>query len=1093
MQDITIIVSEAGTAAARTFSCKIHVDGDIQAERVLTPVQAAQVQEMASQYFILMQRSGQKESAKDYLSILHKGIYHLFFEGFGLDWESGILPGTRLTVRSSIPEVLQLPWELLFHFLDDSGKLKDTSVVRQSMQKSPSLEKPDPSSGPLRLLFLAADPQDYDEDERLFLEDAAGIDMEIAICEGATIEELRDAAERFRPHLLHLSVQAKMSGKRASLSLESLKAKTNGDVLFGADDLVLALQGLGLFGVILSGRQREPAAALHLLCQRISEAIPLAVAWDSDATCIRPFYKSLADGLSMEEAIREYIKESSSSNSSYGSSSDSSSDLKCKTASFPALYSAVPDLKIINPEKLRDASEDRFCLEVSALPGLNDGHSDCFVGRRKELAEILPGLRDGSIHALVLAGPDGIGKSTLAVLLCKQMASFGYSIMPLYSSRYNPITSARLLEAAAVHFAGLGKDPLANDLKDSKRPMRERMQLLTDVLKSHSITILLDGLQLDEKSGKIRDPDLAMFYLQVLRGTGKTRLIVTCSTLPADALTMPAKARKMDLLGLYEAAFVRALLNDRIVANRYRKGEISYADLAGHHHFASGFPKRLALTRRAVSLGDFFAGGDALTKLASVLASASSQALSCSSVYRIAVNLDGIAVASGIARKKAEAAAVQWKDLSLAHETGGLWSVPFEIQQSLQALMSPRELNDANRRAAGYLRDLAEAGRASELGLSRYDLLMEARGHYLDAGDLDAAASVTARISGYLRRHGYHQELIRLNQEILDRQPQYASSIAWIAQSLLDLGEHRKAVEWYSRAIQISSDPSFYHGLGLALLEGAKIDPAKEALEKAVDAYRAAGDHSGEAASLGILAEIDLKKDDQSAAISKLEMIMEIMKLLGDLQGEAAVLQEAARLEMASSKHDSARTRIVRSLELLKEAKDERGASFALFNLASLDLEKGDFTKAAEEFKEALPKFRETGDLAAVAAILHSLGIIHSQAGEKEEAARSFTEALSINQSLADRAAEAGAFFQLGALAVQQNRMDEGLRLMAIAAIVLRSIKSEEVKNVEPIVERLASQLNYSQEQFMVMVQDVLKSYATDRGRGMVEKVWKKQ
>ena len=99
------------------------------------------------------------------------------------------------------------------------------------------------------------------------------------------------------------------------------------------------------------------------------------------------------------------------------------------------------------------------------------------------------------------------------------------------------------------------------------------------------------------------------------------------------------------------------------------------------------------------------------------------------------------------------------------------------------------------------------------------------------------------------------------------------------------------------------------------------------------------------------------------------------------------------------------------------------------------------------------------GDRAGEAAILHSLGMIHSQAGEKEKAMESFQNALRINQELADRPGEAGAFFQLGALAVQQDKMQEGLRLMALAAIVLRSIKSDDVKNVEPLVERLAAQL----------------------------------
>lgn len=96
-----------------------------------------------------------------------------------------------------------------------------------------------------------------------------------------------------------------------------------------------------------------------------------------------------------------------------------------------------------------------------------------------------------------------------------------------------------------------------------------------------------------------------------------------------------------------------------------------------------------------------------------------------------------------------------------------------------------------------------------------------------------------------------------------------------------------------------------------------------------------------------------------------------------------------------------------------------------------------------------------------------------------------FENALRIFQELADRSGEAGALFQLGAVAVQRDKIQEGLRLMAMAAIILRSIKSEEVKNVEPLVERLASQLGFTQEQFMVMVQEVLQSYVKDKGWGL--------
>ena len=601
--------------------------------------------------------------------------------------------------------------------------------------------------------------------------------------------------------------------------------------------------------------------------------------------------------------------------------------------------------------------------------------------------------------------------------------------------------------------------------------------------------MIWDGLDLDGKTGKISDPDLAEFYMLMIKGMTSGRVIITCGALPADALTLPARTWQWKLEGLGKAAFIRYLLRKEAVADRYRKGEISYAGLAKHHLAALGHPAHLAQTVKALSRGDLAVGEDPLARLTSRLGSASSHALFQAAIFSIAMSPAGLAAVSGVTEEQAAANAGEWQDLSLAYAVGKLWAVPSTLRASLLAALSPQEQRTAQKVAGDFLRDMAAAGHSSELGLSRLDVLLEARGHYLAAEDLDSAIAATARISGYLQRRGYYYELIRLNQELLDQDmPSAASPMSWIARAYLDQGEYRKAAEWYGRALQIAPDAAAQHGLGTALLHQEKYDMAGESLQKAADAFHAAGDPSGEAASLSSLAGIDMMKNENERATEKLQKIVEIMKSLGDMKGEAAALQEMARLDMSRCDYDAARQRLVKSRELLEEAGDRKGAAFALFNLASLDMEKGDFQPAGAEFAEVLPLFQEMGDRAGEAAILHSLGMIHSQAGEKEKATESFRKALQINQELADRPAEAGAFFQLGAIAVQQDKMQEGLRLMALAAIVLRSIKSDDVKNVEPLVERLAAQLNYSQEQFMGLVQEVLQSYTRDRGMGLVER-----
>ncbi len=1075
MQNITITVFEAGTAAARTFAYKIQIDGNVRVERTLTPVQTQQVLETASQYFSLQKDAG-LAGVKDYLSVLRDGLFHIFLEAGGQDLAAMIQPDARLTVASPIAEVLQLPWELL-HLSSQPGESDCFAVIRlpgiaDGLIASSTLLTP----GPLRVLFLAAEPQDYEEEEQAILKVSEGLDITLDICENGTLEELKERAESFRPHLMHLAGRAKVSGGIAVFSMQGAAGRAD---LRTAEELAAALKDSGLVGVILSGRQNENPCAIHQLCQKLAESIPLAVAWNAPASASKPLYRSLAAGRSMDEALLSVRRESATA-----------SALDSSPVSVPARYSFYDLPKIYDPQEKAAAIPP--CRKLFALPGLTQGRTECFVNRRRDLLQLVPALREGGVQTLIITGLPGSGKSTLATYIAQQLTSAGYSILAIYGSPHNRISSARLLEAAAGHFSAMGEEALARSLKDAGRSIRERQKILLDAMKASRILMVWDGLQLAEKTGKISDPDLAEFYMLMLRGMMSSRVIITCEKLPADALSLPARAWQWKLEGLGQAAFIRYLLQDESTADRYKKGEISYALLAAHYHAASGHPSHLAQIGKALGQWDLAAEEDPLTKLTTRLSSASSHALSQASVFSVAINPVGLAAVSGLTKEQAAANANTWQDLSLAYAAGKLWAVPSSIRALLLAALNSEEQRAAQKAAGDFLRDLAEAGRSRELGLSRLDAMLEARGHYLEAKDAKNAIAVTARISGYLQRHGYYSELIMLNQELLDLNVSSAVPIAWIAKAHLDQGEYRKAAECYERALQIAPDADAYLGLGTALMHQEKYDQARENLQKSAQAYHTLGDPSGEASSMSRLASIDMLKGENDEALKKLQKIAEIMKSLGDVKGEAAALQEMARLDMIRRDYDGARQRIVRSQELLEAGGDSKGAAFALFNLASLDLEKGDFQQAGTEFAEALPLFAKMYDRSGEAAILHSLGMIHSQAGEKEKAAESFQKALRINQELADKAAEAGAFFQLGALAVQQDKVQEGLRLMALAAIVLRSIKSDDVKNVEPLVERLAAQLGLTQEQFMVMVQEILQSYTKDRGWGLVERAWGK-
>ena len=576
MQNIIIAVSEAGSAQTRTFDYKVTLDGEVVSERKLSPVQTSQVREMAMQYLSLLQGGGGSNSspgAKSYLPILGAGLFHLFLESGWQGFASKILAEEigRLIINSSIPEVLQLPWEQLrFPGREEIlGDSPNNSLIRHpDSSKSPFASSLELSPGPLRVLFLAVE-RDFEREESEILKMAEGLDMLLEISDSGTLEELKSLAESFRPHLVHLVGQARMSGVQASFSMPGMDTGGTGgrSDLCSAEELADALKNSGAGCIILGGRQSEPSFAQGLLCQMLAEHIPLAVAWNGSTASASSFYRSLAKGESLDTALKAAAIETRKTGQEAG-----------MIAAFPILYTTCDEssdrLGLFDPQR-NESVAATVCKEQPALPGMTEGYAECFVDRRRDLQRILPMLDGGTVHTLIITGPPGAGKSTLAVHLARSLAHSGYSVLPIYASSNNPISSTRILEAVIRHVTAAGTDLMR--LKDPGLSLKERLKISIDFLKANRILMVWDGLDLDSKTGKIKDPILADFYRLLLKGSGRGRTIITCSSLPAEAQILPSQSRELKIAGLSETAFIRVLLQDELVANRYRKGELSYA------------------------------------------------------------------------------------------------------------------------------------------------------------------------------------------------------------------------------------------------------------------------------------------------------------------------------------------------------------------------------------------------------------------------------------------------------------------------------------------------------------------------------------
>ena len=1056
MQKDTIIeIWETGTAAARAFEIIIAVDGEVVMNRRLNPVEAMEAREISSQYASFF--SNGKKGKNSYLHLLGESIFRLFFQPGWQELGPKILSGGRLIVVSSIPQILLLPWELLRlpGFEDMAvGSSPDFAVLRVPMEggrpSSSSLPTPflsQPSElrrGPLRMLFFSTNMQHFEEEELSLLKAVQGLDIHLEMGETASFEELKSSIESFQPHLVYLSGEAKLSGEvsggEARLAFMDPAGKLD---LRSAEEIAPVLKSGGVECIILGWGGNGPDPARELLCQRLAEDLLMAVAWNG-TVAPQEIVRSLSLGASADEAIwrtgQRMLKEGL----------EEKEEKKGAIQAYPFIYAVREPTGLFDPNKKREEIKTRY-QELPPMPGMTEGHARGFLDRRKDLLRLYPDLRQGAVNALIITGELGRGKSALANFLARMLAASGYFVLPLGGTAHNPISSARLIEAAGVQLAAAGEYQGLEGTKrllDSSLPVNERLAVLMELLRSNRILIFWDDLDLEEKTGRISDPHLGELFCQMTKGLHSSRAIISCQKVPADASILPRLARNWKLDRLSQAAFLRFMLQDRIIADGYRKGEIAFDALSDLYSLYERDPSKLEQIRSALARG-LPKDVDPLARLAECLSPESLLALQCIAVYDVAMSPAGFTAAAGTDLESIAESLPLWEELSLCYKTGNLWAVHSSARPALREGLNPKEIREAHKRAGRFLEEMAESGRSPELFLFRLDGLLEARGHYLEAGDLAEARRVTARISSYLDRRGYYTELIRLNREILELEPD-KDSMNWIAQAYAHQMDLENAAQWYKKALDMAPDAFSYQGLGMIQLGRGEYGQAEESLEKAL--------------------QIHLGQKDP--------------------RGEVEVLQALASIDMMQGHYDSARPRLARSLELAREAKDRAGEAVLLFYLADVDRETGELARATEELDCALAITRDLGDRKGMAASLHGLGMISSQAGEMEMAAEHFREALQVYQELKDQAGEAGALFQLGALAVQMDRIQEGLRLMALSAVVLRSINSDEVKNIEPVVERLASQLNFSQDQFVAMLQEVMHSYVKDKGRGLIERTF---
>jgi len=1035
---ITLSINEVGTTPQSTFLFHVMVDGEVvSSNQSLSAEDSKAVREISRRYNALFEGGCAPELAAETMTSLGAELFDLWLAGSWEKIKAKVALGSLrlLVIASDLPDVLNLPWELVHSPAGDFLGVDSKFSIRRfprSGQQIPSFDG-ELRPRPLRLLLAVSSPTDlatldYEREEEYLLRAISGLDVAFDSGDLGSFQDLRDHVEQFQPHVVHLTGHGAvvkrcpqcgwLNGteekvcKNCSASLEGVSAlghfafedESGKTDMRSSEELSRLMAASGVQCVFVSGCETgkaPPTEALGGVCQGlVSQEVPLAIGWAASISddvaneFAHSFYRSLANGQSVDRALIRARQDVWKECEKRGDPS----------WTLPVLYSATSQGEIFDLQKPPE-NPPRQIGEQRPLPGMIEGYAEQFVGRRREQQHLLTALRIGSIQTVIITGLGGSGKSSLATRLAWKLKGDGFTPIAVPSSRENPLSEARLIQIFGDAFLAADLDDAFQKLNNPKIPADVRLRYAVGILNKNRFLLVLDNFEsnMDEAERSIIDPKLAEFYEYLLASlTGGSRAIVTSRYLPAGKL--PPKVREEPLGDFGEASFFKFLRRDDLVEKRLRSGELSHELLREVHRLFGGTPRFLDQIRKvlrdipaddlkkqleAVKVPSGLEKGELqkildeycedifTSRLYGYLSPESRKTLSRAAVYGVAVNLEGLAAVTGEPAETLRGFARGWQDRAFAYpETeraaSELWAVYGLLRGWLLAQLGPEDRKAAHKKAGDFLRDLDKQDREGELGLTWVDCLLEARSQYLQAEDYEQAREVTARVSGFFTRSGLYDGVRQLNAELL-RHEEHPSPMSWIGRAYLDQADYPEAEVWYRRSLDAA----------------------------------------------------------------------------GDSMPDEAVL--------------------------------------ALHSLATIDVRRGEYEDARQKFETALKMRQQIGDRAGEAATWHQLATIDLNRGEYEDARQKFETALKIMQQIGDRAGEAAAFFQLGHLAAEQGQLAEGVRLVALCYLIDASIGHGDAESDFRSLSGMASQLNYTQDQFDAMHLEVQESYHRDRGWSLID------
>ncbi len=1006
---------------------------------------------------------------------------------------AAILP---VVIVNSIPDIQSLPWETLHHpSLGFIGKHPGFTLSRRI--NSPHEHAIQLEKGPLRILLFTSLPENVDlEKSRLNVEEeqaqvqeallpwiSKGL-VQLEIPDDGRFATLKELLKRIQPHILYLSGHGNFhyephTGESAYGEFFFENEAGDSDPVRD-HEIAEALIGTQVQAVILSACQSGKAASDALtngLARRISDQGIAHVIGMRESIYDRAgiqFARALCNELAGREridtalqaariAIQTPFKDIEKREVGKLESSELSYGQWC----LPMLLSSHPETPLVDWDFTPEIHEEKIANRtLSSIP-----MPARFVGRRAELRKYKNNLINGKLHQLLITGPGGQGKTTLAGKLALDMQARDYQVFDWSARADNSWKQFEFKMELALSEERVKKyDYFKPRLENDK----ERAEFLLDLLveQFHQRVILfLDNLEtlLDDETRQIKDA-VVKAWIDVACSNADVILFLTSRwELPdwkSDHLSL-ARSSYGDFLQMAQGMALRKQLSKSLFEQPGRIRRV-YEVLGGNSRgleFFAGATREMQDSADEESFLEALANTKqelqanmAIEAIYTKLPDDAKKLLGRLPAFQGPVPIEGV-IKLGLdlpdpAGLLARILSVSLLDVSYEPH----WDVTqYQCSPLVSDWMADQNLIDTD---PAWLNTAAEY----QLYLYRNErtTLMQAIAthHALRRAKRDEEADrlTLVDIVRPLTMAGFYATLLSdwlppiLNSRDL---PTRAAALNEKGKLFLHLGAFKDALPFLEESLAICQQTGDQAGEGTTLNNISQVfkaqgdyETALTYLKRSLSIRQQTGEKAGEGTTLNNISQIYSARGDYETALTYLKQSLAIRQQIGDQAGEGTTLNNISQIYDVRGDYETALIYLKQALAICQQIGEKAGEGMTLNNISGIYAAQGDYETALTYLKQSLAISQQIGDKKVEGTTLNNISQVFKAQGDYETALTYLKQSLAISQQIGDQAGEGATLNNISQIYDARGDYETALTYLKQALSIVQQIGDKKVEGV---------------------------------------------